>query len=188
MFHRRTAAAFLALLLGSALWAADKAEYPKTVAKELYADDTRGKKAPDFFVEKWLTAEPDRKGKVVLIDFWATWCRPCRKAIPELNAFQEKFKNDLVVIGVSDEAEAAVSQFKNTTAIKYSLALDATKKMSNSINVRGIPHVLIISTDGVVRWQGFPFSDEEPLTEAIVKQVIDADPGVAARRADEKKQ
>src|SRR5580700_3646190 len=105
MSSRLTTAAFLAFLLASALWAVDKAEYPKPVSKELYADDIRGKKAPDFFVEKWLTAEPDRKGKVVLIDFWATWCGPCRKAIPELSAFQEKFKDDLVVIGVSDETE-----------------------------------------------------------------------------------
>jgi cytochrome c biogenesis protein CcmG, thiol:disulfide interchange protein DsbE len=179
-------AAFLALVLASVVLAGDKPEYPKAVTKNLYADDVRGKKAPDFSVEKWLTAEPDRKGKVVLIDFWATWCGPCRKAIPELNKLQTQFKDDLVVIGVSDEDADTVTAFTKKTEMSYSLALDAGKKMSKAINVSGIPHVIIISTDGIVRWQGFPLSDEEPLTPEIVKQVIDADPGIAARHAEKK--
>src|SRR5882762_2076406 len=80
--------------------------------KKLWAKSVLGKQAPDFVVEKWLTAEPDRAGKFVMIDFWATWCGPCRKAIPELNAFQKKFAGKLVVIGVSDETEEKVRAFK----------------------------------------------------------------------------
>ncbi|HET6247068.1 MAG TPA: TlpA disulfide reductase family protein [Tepidisphaeraceae bacterium] len=186
MFRHITMAAFLALILASVVLAGDKPEYPKAVNKQLYADDVRGKKAPDFSVGKWLTAEPDRKGKVVLIDFWATWCGPCRKAIPELNKLQAQFKDDLVVIGVSDEDADTVTAFAKKTEMAYSLALDSSKKMSKAIHVAGIPHVLIISTDGIVRWQGFPLSDEEPLTPEIVKQIIDADPGIAARHAEKK--
>ena len=183
MSGRRDIMASLMLLaaLLPALLAADKAEYPKEVKKKLYADDVRGKKAPDFAVQSWLTGEPDRKGKVVLIDFWATWCSPCREAIPELNALQAKFKDHLVVIGVSDETEETVREFMESTKIEYAVALDAKKQMSDAIHVHGIPHVLIISTDGIVRWQGFPFSDEEPLTADIVQQIIIADAGVAAK-------
>jgi cytochrome c biogenesis protein CcmG/thiol:disulfide interchange protein DsbE len=176
-----------AAMFCSMLLAADKAEYPKPVEKNLYADDFRGKKSPTFSVAKWLSKEPERKGKVVLIDFWATWCPPCREAIPELNKLNEKFKDDLVIIGVSDEEAAKVKDFMKTTQMDYSVALDASAKMKKAIKVTGIPHVLIISTDGIVRWQGFPFSNEEPLTADIVQQVIDADPGVAARHADEAK-
>ena len=173
-------------MLASVLLAADKAEYPKSVDKNLYADDVRGKKAPEFSVGQWLTQEPNRKGKVVLIDFWATWCPPCREAIKELNKFQQQFKDDLVVIGVSDEKADTVTNFMASTKINYSVAIDEEKKMNKAINVSGIPHVLIISTDGIVRWQGCPFSQEEPLTAEIVKQVIDADPGIAERRARQK--
>ena len=64
--------------------------------KKLWAKSFLGKKAPEFAVEKWLTQEPDRKGKFVLVDFWATWCPTCRKAIPELNALRKKFGENSV--------------------------------------------------------------------------------------------
>jgi cytochrome c biogenesis protein CcmG/thiol:disulfide interchange protein DsbE len=165
------------------LLAADNPQYPRIIQKTLYADDIRGKPAPKFAVDQWLTDQPSRDGKVVIIDFWATWCPPCRATIPELNDYQKKFKDDLVVIGVSDETPAVLKDFMSKTEMKYSVATDPAGQMKNAINVKGIPHVLIISTDGIVRWQGFPLSDEEPLTDAIVKQVIDTDPGVAARHA-----
>jgi cytochrome c biogenesis protein CcmG/thiol:disulfide interchange protein DsbE len=170
----------LALALPLVL-AADAPQYPKPVQKELYGNDLRGKPAPAFTPGEWLTAEPDRAGKVVLIDFWATWCPPCRKAIPELNGLQAKFKDDLVVIGVGNEPAEKIKAFTATTKVQYALSTDEKETMNKSVGVKGIPHVLIISTDGVVRWQGFPFSSEEPLTADIVKQIIDADPGVAAR-------
>jgi cytochrome c biogenesis protein CcmG/thiol:disulfide interchange protein DsbE len=183
IMSRRFAAIACFSVLAVALIAADKVEYPKPVEKKLYADDVRGKKAPEFSVATWLTAEPDRKGKVVLIDFWATWCPPCRKSIPDLNELQAQFKDDLVVIGVSDETAEKVKGFMTSTKMDYAVALDPEKKMNQAIHVEGIPHVLIISTDGIVRWQGFPLSDEEPLTADIVKQIIAADPGVATRHA-----
>jgi thiol-disulfide isomerase/thioredoxin len=119
----------------------------------------------------------------VLIDFWATWCGPCRETIPGLNEFQKQFKDDLLVIGVSDEPAKIVTDFMQKTKMEYPSAIDPAKRMDKAINVKGIPHVLVISTDGIVRWQGFPLSAEEPLTDKILKQIIDADPGVAARRA-----
>ena len=163
--------------------AAAQAGWPAFKSKELYADDIRGKKAPKLVVENYMTdKEPDLAGKVVLIDFWATWCGPCRKAIPELNELQAKFKDDLVVIGISDESPATVQEFMKKTEMKYASAIDMQATMKKAINVRGIPHVIIMSSDGIVRWQGFPLDDSEPLTAGIVKQIIDADQGGKARR------
>ena len=163
--------------------AAAPAQWPAIVKKNLYAtNDLRGKKAPEFVVEKVLTDKPDREGKVVLVDFWATWCGPCRALIPELNEFQEKFKDDLVVIGVSDEPEGKVRGFLRNTKVTYTQAVDTKARMKKALGVKGIPHVMIISTDGIVRWQGFPGSAEDPLTEDVIRQIIAADPGVQKRK------
>ena len=159
------------------------AGYPAVHPKQLYATDFRGHLAPQLTVEKWLTARPDTTGKVVLIDFWATWCGPCREAIPELNQLQKSFKDDLVVIGVSDEKEAAINKFKTSVSMDYALAIDTKAVTNKKYGIAGIPNVVILSTDGIVRWQGFPLSPQERLTPMIVKQIIDADPGVAKRKA-----
>ena len=160
------------------------AGYPSHNQKKLYADnDLRGKAAPELLVETWISQKPDTEGKVMLVDFWATWCPPCRKAIPELNHWQEQFADDLVIVGLSDEDPATVRTFLETTEVNYTMAIDTQKRTYGALAVRAIPHVMIVSTDGIVRWQGFPGLKEDPLTADIIKQIIDADPGVAKRHA-----
>jgi thiol-disulfide isomerase/thioredoxin len=107
-------------------------------AKKIWAKSFLNQKAPDLIVEKWLTPEPDRRGKFVLIDFWATWCPPCRAAIPELNGYQQKFGDKLVVIGISDETEDAVRRLE-TPKINYAVAIDTQGRTKNAVGVTGIP-------------------------------------------------
>ena len=140
--------------------------------KQLWAKSMLGQKAPDLVVEKWLSKEPESKGKFVLIDFWATWCGPCRKAIPELNAFHQKFGDKLVVIGISDEAEAKVSQFASPK-LEYFSAIDTQARMKKQLAVKGIPHVIIMDPKGIVRWEGFPFLDGYELTEKVVAGLLE---------------
>jgi thiol-disulfide isomerase/thioredoxin len=148
---------------------------PQTTApapqKKMWARSVLGQKAPEFLVEKWLTAEPDTKGKFVLIDFWATWCGPCRKAIPELNKFQKQFADKLVVIGISDEKEEAVRKM-TSPAIEYATAIDTQARMKNELKVEGIPHVIVIDPQGIVRWEGFPFLKGFELTEDVMKEIL----------------
>ncbi len=159
-----------------AIGEAKKPQFPKPVTKKLYAtNDFRGKPAPKFEVEKWLNAEPKREGKVLLIDFWATWCSPCRKLVPELEGFKKTFGDDLVVIGVSDEGAETVSKFMSDKSITYPMAIDTKASMKKALGVEGIPHVIIVDSTGVVRWQGFPNENKERLTESIVRQIIEAD-------------
>ncbi len=151
--------------------------YPEIVTKkELYAkNDLRGKAAPALTVKSWVKGSlPNTTGKVVLIDFWATWCGPCRRLIPELNQFKEKFGDDLVIIGISDEPEDELKEFVKSTEIKYPIATDPDKTMKKAIGIKGIPHVLVISPDNIVRWQGFPGMDEDQLTEDKLAQIISA--------------
>lgn len=155
---------------------APDAEYPKIVtAKTLYADnDLRGKKAPKLEVENWLGKAPETKGKILFVDYWATWCGPCRALIPEVNEWHKKYGKDIVFIGLSDEPVDTVKTFMAKTPMDYYIATDSKKTMSKVLGVKGIPHVMIVSPDGIVRWQGFPGSEEDKLTEEILVQIIAA--------------
>jgi len=125
------------------------------------AKSIKGQAAPPLQVEKWLTTEPDTSGKFVLVDFWATWCGPCRQSIPHLNGLAKKFGDQLVVIGLSNEKEAEVNAMKSPK-INYNVAIDTQARMEKTLQVRGIPHALIIDPKGIVRFEGHPsyLSDE----------------------------
>ncbi len=172
-----------------------KPEFPEKKNKKLFAtNDYRGRKAPEFKVEKWLTpagkpAAPDTKGKVVLIDYWATWCGPCKRLIPELNQWQKEFKNDLVVIGISDEPAAKVDEFLKRTTVEYAMAVDTRRnEMTKSmIGIAGIPHVMVIDSTGICRWQGFPQLPEDTLTTEVLRQIIAADKAQRAAPGSEPK-
>jgi thiol-disulfide isomerase/thioredoxin len=125
------------------------------VAPKISARSIRGQRAPDFVVEQWLTPAPEMTGKFILIDFWATWCGPCRASIPELNQLHAKYKDRLTVIGVSDETEAAVRKM-NSPRIDYAVAIDTQGRMNNALAIRGIPHCILIDSDGIVRYEGHP--------------------------------
>ncbi len=152
-------------------------DWPKIVEnKVLYADhDLRGKKAPSFFVGKWINvSEVDRRGKVVLIEFFATGSDECAKMVPMLNDFAKKFKDKLLVLAITDETAEAAQQFVKTSQAEFGVGIDRKHHMMSEIGVKGIPYAILISPDNVVRWQGFPLDADDKLSEKIVQQVIDA--------------
>jgi len=138
------------------------------VAPKLHAKSFRGAPAPQFVVEKWLTPKPAMTGKFVLVDFWATWCPPCRGSIPHLNELQEKFKDQLVVVGLSDESEADIRRMTNPK-INYAVASDTSGRTMSEVQITGIPHAILIDPKGIVRFEGMPHY----LTEKGMKVLID---------------
>jgi thiol-disulfide isomerase/thioredoxin len=139
------------------------------VAPKLYAKSVRGQRPPQIVVDHWVSATPDVAGKWVLVDFWATWCGPCRASIPHLNTLQDKFKDKLVVIGLSSETEEEVKKMEQPV-IRYSVGVDPRGRTSQALEVTGIPHAILIDPSGIVRFEGMPgYLDEAGLTRLMAK-------------------
>lgn len=142
--------------------------------KRLWARSFLWEQAPEFVVERWLTPEPDMQGKYILLEYWATWCGPCRRSIPLLNDIHRRFKDRLVVIGVSDEPEETVRAMKDPR-IEYHVAIDTQVRMKTALGVTGIPHVTILEPQGYVVWEGFPLLAGHELTPETVERILKAD-------------
>lgn len=141
--------------------------------KQLYAKNNfHNRKAPTLIVENWIGEPPKTEGKFVLIDFWATWCPPCRRAIPELNELAANFPDQLVVIGITNESLELIRKMADPV-MKYHSAIDTQGRTSDEIGIEGIPHVLLIDPSGKVCWQGYPSDDENGLNSATVQRLID---------------
>lgn len=113
--------------------------------------------------------KPRIDGKAVLIEFWATWCGPCRTTIPHLNSLYDKVKNDgFVMIGVTEEASDVVEAFLEKTPMRYSLALDKDARFSAPFQVTGIPHAVLYNKTGKAVWEGHPMS----LNEALLRKAM----------------
>jgi len=91
----------------------------------------------------------DLRGKVVLVNFWATWCPPCRKEMPDLQALYDKFKDQgFVVLAISDEETAKVAPFIADRKISYPVMLDPGRKVNELYQVEGIPKSFVYDREG----------------------------------------
>ncbi len=110
------------------------------------------------------------RGRVVLLDFWATWCGPCISAMPKLMEWQEKYGPEgLTVVGVSDEDASVVTRFLANRAVNYSMALSADKALWVAYAVVGRPTYAIIDRNGVVEYNETQAGGHAALEAAIVK-------------------
>ncbi len=135
LLRRSLATALVALASVSALWAAN----PKV-------GDAFPKLA-DFNLDGSL---PDLKGKLVLIDFWASWCGPCRQSFPALQEIYTKYKDQgLVVLGVSlDEDRADMEGFLKKMKIDFPNVRDLKGKLAEKLGIDAIPSSFLISPSG----------------------------------------
>ena len=100
---------------------------------------------------------PALRGKVVLLNVWATWCHPCRDEIPELQALHERYAaRGLELVGVSVDAESAddaIRSFMHDFRMTYPVWRDPGERVSAQFHIVGVPATFLIDREGVLRWR-----------------------------------
>ncbi len=110
----------------------------------------------------------DLKGKVVLVNFWATWCPPCRKEMPDLERLYKKFAGQgLVVLAISDEESAKVVPFIAQARYSYPVLLDPGRKVSSEFVVEGIPKSFVYDREGKLVAQSIDMRTEHQFREML---------------------
>jgi peroxiredoxin len=128
----------------------DNPQFHEAITR-LEADDAKRQNADftlsDLGGKSWRLQ--DLKGKIVLVNFWATWCPPCRKEMPDLQALYDKYKEQgLVVLSISDEEAAKVNPFIAERKITYPVLLDPGRKVNEAFVVEGIPKTFVYNREG----------------------------------------
>ena len=141
-----------------------------------------GKAAPDFAVQaaangKGKVALNRLRGKVVLVDFWGTFCEPCKKSFPKLQDLNTKYSaSGLKIIGISeDESEDKdkIPGFADTYGAKFTLGWDADKTIAKHYKPETMPSSFIIDKKGVVRFAHVGYHDgEEVEIEKEIKELL----------------
>jgi len=155
-----------------------------------------GDAAKPLDIQEWVKGSAvklaDGQGKTIyVVEFWATWCPPCRASIPHLTELQKKFKDKGVVfIGVSDEKPDVVKKFveKMGDKMDYTVAIDGGKTSEGymqAYGINGIPHAFIVDKAGKIAWEGHPMDGLDKVLDEIIagKYDMNAAKAKAAKQA-----
>jgi len=161
------------------------------MARKLVENPRRAREnyAPDFSftsLQGEYISLDDLKGKVVLLDFWGTWCPPCVESVPELRNLHKRYSKDaaFVLIGISSDRDDVVwKDFTDKNRMIWPQYRDANRKIQNAFNIRAYPTYIVIDHEGIVRYQstGFGYGRAADLESAIKKYIKNATQTAEAR-------
>jgi peroxiredoxin len=147
----------------------DDPQFAAAMSK-LEGDDERRQQV-DFTLEdlsgtKWTLK--DLGGKVVVVNFWATWCPPCRKEMPDLETLYRRFKDQgLVILAISDEDAGKVKPFVTQQKVSYPILLDPGRKVNQLFEVEGIPKSFVYDRSGKLVAQSIDMRTQKQFLEML---------------------
>ena len=126
-----------------------------------------GAYAPDFSLLS-LNDEPvqlnDYRGKVVLLNFWAVWCPPCRQEMPSIQLAYEQFNPELVVLSVNaGDSKVDTIDFKDNFGLTFEIVLDSEYAVEDKFRVRGLPTTFLIDPEGIIQVVHVGYMDDSQL-------------------------
>lgn len=150
--------------------------------------------APTFSLERLdggTSSLNEFRGKVVLLNFWATWCGPCRAEMPSLEALSHEFSTqDFLVVGISTDYEGAeiVRPFTDSFGLTFPILLDPEMRVNDKFEVRSLPTSIVLDRRGVIRHKFFGAMDwntvkNRDLVRVLVSEPVDRPPEQPTRGA-----
>lgn len=137
-----------------------------------------GDSVPDFTFEKVVNhSKPtlnlrEAKGKILIIEFWGTWCGPCIPHLEHLDGLQKKFKDDIVVVGISDDTEERLNKFLLKRPVGLPLVADPFDKKSKFFKIEGVPITYVIDKSSKI----LAITSPNEITEESLKKLIENKP------------
>ncbi len=137
-----------------------------------------GQPAPDFVLPDrsgQMISLRELRGRVILLDFWATWCRPCRRTMPHVQKWHEQYKDrGLKVIGVNIEGPLPrVFRYLDAGKYAFTVVFDQGNWRSQIVQLYGvhsIPYTFLIDRRGIIRYRGHPLRLPERLLQAVLRE------------------
>ncbi len=154
-----------------------------------------GMQAPPLEIAAWIQGSPvdpssGAQTNIFVIEFWATWCAPCRTSIPHLSRLQNRFRDrGVVVVGVSTESADEIRPFVEQMGerMSYTVAADnrdrTRKAYMEAFGVQGIPHAFVVDRNGRIAWHGHPMAGLEEVVEDVIEGRHDIDAARSAQQA-----
>ena len=138
-----------------------------------------GRKAADFELKSTEGEHVELsslQGKVVVLDFWATWCGPCRHELPIVDQLRQEFGDRVQFLGINDEDSGTVKGFLRKNGYGITVLMDSKRSVHRTYGVHSIPTLIVIDRDGVIR-QHFIGGRDAPALRQAIAAVLEAPSG-----------